>query len=196
MSARGVAHTVLGRVFDEGAYTDRAFRALLQTQGMTNQVTIKNLADVPSLLAAGKKGSVDALVTAPPAGVSTEKFGWHKVADTASLKTAASVYTVSGSYAKDNASTLQKFVDADVECIGYLKQHPKEAIASIAKHTQASKAQATYAYDYFKNIFLTDPTVQTPLIQQALDEGGQKGTKASGVVDNSFVKKAVSSSNG
>jgi 16S rRNA (cytosine967-C5)-methyltransferase len=34
MSARAVAHTVLGRVFDEGAYTDRAFRAEADRAGL------------------------------------------------------------------------------------------------------------------------------------------------------------------
>jgi 16S rRNA (cytosine967-C5)-methyltransferase len=34
MSARTVAHTVLGRVFDEGAYTDRAFRAEADRAGL------------------------------------------------------------------------------------------------------------------------------------------------------------------
>jgi NitT/TauT family transport system substrate-binding protein len=179
-----------------GSVTDRSFRALLKANGMTGQVDIKNLADVPSLLAAGQKGAIDALVTAPPAGVTTEKFGWHKVTDTTSIKSAASVYTVSGSYAKKNGATLQKFVDADVECLRYLKSHRKEAIASIAKHTQASTGQSTYAYDFFSKIFLTDPTVTPSLVQAALDEAGQSGTKADTVIDNSFVKKTMAGSAG
>jgi NitT/TauT family transport system substrate-binding protein len=177
-----------------GSVTDAATRAMLADKGLTDDVKLSNLTSLSALLAAGKSGEIDALVTAPPQGVTTKAQGWHKITDMTNYKTAASVYTVSGDFAKNNADTVNKFVKADVECLAYLQKDANrdKSIAAIQKYTKiADPKQVSYAYDFFTKVWATDPKVDEALVRQTFEEAaeGRPVPDVATFIDNSFLDK-------
>lgn len=178
-----------------GSVTDSATRIMLADQGLEKDVEISNLTSLSALLSAGKSGEIDALVTAPPQGVSTEEQGWHKITDMTEYQTAASVYTVTGEFAKNNADTVSKFVRADVECLAYLqKQENREkSIDAIQKYTKTEdRAMAEYAYDFFKKVWEVDPVVDEKLVRETFEraaEGRPVPDDLARFIDNSFLDK-------
>jgi NitT/TauT family transport system substrate-binding protein len=186
-------HTV--GVTAPGSVTDSATRIMLKDKGLDKDVKVTNLTSRPALIAAAQKGAIDALVTAPPQGAETQTLGWHKITDMTQYKTAASVYAVKGSYAQKNGDVVKKFVAADVECLNYLQKNPDKSIDAIAKHTKTDDRElAKYAYEFFKKIWVTDPTVDTQLIEEAFSEAAKGGSTpdVSKFIDNSYVKAASS----
>jgi NitT/TauT family transport system substrate-binding protein len=179
-----------------GSVTDSALRLMLKDKGLDKDVKVTNLTSLPALVAAGKSGEIDALVTAPPQGVETKSQGWHKITDMTNYKTAASVYAVQGKYAKSNADTVTNFVKADLECLAYLQKDANrdKSIDAIAKYTKTTdKAMAAYAYDFFKKVWATDPVVDEDLVRAAFkDASGGKNAPSdvSKYIDSSFLDKA------
>lgn len=181
-----------------GSVTDSALRIMLADKGLTDQVEIKNLTSLPALVAAAKSGEIDALVTAPPQGVETESQGWHKITDMTNYKTAASVYAVEGSYAKENSETVGKFVKADLECLAFLQKDANrdKSIDAIQKYTKTEdREMVAYAYDFFKKVWVTDPVVDEDLVREAFRDaasggGGKVPDDVSKFIDNSFLDKA------
>jgi NitT/TauT family transport system substrate-binding protein len=180
-----------------GSVTDTSTRVMLADKGLDDDVEVVNLASLPALMAAGQTGSVDALVTAPPQGASTQAYGWHKITDMTNYKTAASVYTVSGGYAKDHAKDVAAFVDADVECLNFLKDPANRdaSVKAIAKYTDTEDLDlAGYGYDFFAKIWSSEPVVDEALWGQtmaAASDDGQVPDDAADFVDNSFVNDAI-----
>lgn len=178
-----------------GSVTDSALRLMLKDKGLENDVEVTNLTSLPALVAAGKSGEIDALVTAPPQGVATEAQGWHKITDMTNYKTAASVYAVKGEYAKDNADTVGKFVKADLECLAYLQKdaNREKSIDAIQKYTKAKdRKMVEYAYDFFKKVWVTDPVVDEDLVREAFRDassGKNVPDDVSKYVDSSFLDK-------
>jgi NitT/TauT family transport system substrate-binding protein len=179
-----------------GSVTDNATRIMLADKGLTKDVNVTNFASLSAAMAAAKNGSVDAIVTAPPQAASMRNSGWAKVTDMTNYKTAASVYAVSGKYASEHADVVQKFVDADVECLNYLKDSANrtKSVDAIAKHTQTDdKELAGYAYDFFTKIWSDKPVVDTGIVQSTFETAaqGKKAPSVSKFIDNSFVNKTL-----
>jgi NitT/TauT family transport system substrate-binding protein len=180
-----------------GSVTDNATRVMLADQGLTDDVEVVNLTSLPALMAAGQNGSVDALVTAPPQGATTQAYDWHKITDMTNYKTAASVYTVTGKYAEENADDVAAFVDADVECLNFLKDPANRdaSVKAIAKYTNTEDLDlAGYAYDFFTKVWSSKPVVDEALWEQTMADvadDGQAPDNASDFVDNSFVNDAI-----
>ncbi|MCI2422245.1 ABC transporter substrate-binding protein [Saccharopolyspora sp. K220] len=178
-----------------GSVTDTATRIMLKDKGLTNDVQISNLTSLPALIAAAKSGEVNAIVTAPPQGVSTQDQGWHKITDMTNYKTAGSVYAVTGEFAKSHPETVSKFVKANVECLAYLQkdENRDKSIAAIQKHTKTEDPKmAAYAYDFFKKVWVTDPVVDEEIVREAFVEaaaGGPVPNDISRFIDNSFLDK-------
>lgn len=181
-----------------GSVTDNATRIMLADKGLAKDVEVVNFTSLSAAIAAAKNGSVDALVTSPPQGASTQSEGWQKITDMTQYKTAASVYAVTGKYADKHADVVQKFVDADVECLKYLKDSANrdKSVDSIAKHTQTDdKKLAAYAYDFFVKIWSDRPIVDKAIVQDTFDSkaNGKQAPDASKFIDNTFVNKALGS---
>ena len=178
-----------------GSVTDAATRLMLKDKGLADDVEVANLNSLPALLAAAKSGAVDALVTAPPQGTSTQSMGWHKITDMTNYKTAASVYTVSGKYADEHPDVVASFVKADVECLSFLHkaENKEKSVDAIQKYTKTEDREgAAYAYDFFAKIWATDPVVDEDLIREAFVEaavGGDVPDDLSKFIDNSYLDK-------
>ncbi|TCK21831.1 ABC transporter substrate-binding protein [Pseudonocardia endophytica] len=185
-----------------GSVTDKSTRTMLADQGLDKDVQVVNLNSLPALLSAGQNGAVDALVTAPPQGATTQAFGWHKVTDTTKYPTAASVYTVTGSYAAENRDVVSDFVAADVECLQFVKNPANRdaTVASIAKYTKTDdRALAEYGYDFFSKVWTTEPVVDEKLVRQTMqDVAGSNPVPddISPFIDNSFVEAALAGTSG
>jgi NitT/TauT family transport system substrate-binding protein len=181
-----------------GSVTDSATRVMLEDKGLSDSVDLVNLQDLPALLAAGQNGSVDALVTAPPQGATTQEQGWHKITDMTGYESAASVYAVSGDYADEEADTVSDFVAADVECLNFLKdqQNRDASVEAIMKYTNTSQEDrdlAEYGYDFFVKYWADQPVVDEELWQQALEDAAEGGDvpDPADSMDNSFVEDAI-----
>jgi NitT/TauT family transport system substrate-binding protein len=176
-----------------GSVTDSATRIMLKDKGLTDDVEISNLTSLPALIAAAKSGEVDAIVTAPPQGVSTEDQGWHKITDMTNYETAGSVYAVTGEFAKNQSETVRTFVKANVECLAYLQKDANrdKSIDAIQKHTKTDdREMAAYAYDFFKKVWVTDPVVDEEIVREAFVEaaaGDPVPDDISRFIDNSFL---------
>ncbi|OLF05966.1 hypothetical protein BLA60_33435 [Actinophytocola xinjiangensis] len=176
-----------------GSVTDAATRLMLEDKGLKDDVQVSNLASLPALIAAAKSGEIDALVTAPPQGVSTEDQGWHKITDMTEYETAGSVYAVTGEYAQENKDTVSKFVRANVECLAFLKDEANRdaSIDAIQKYTKTeNRDMAAYAYDFFTKVWTTDPVVDEDIVREAFVDaasGGEVPDDISQFIDNSFL---------
>jgi NitT/TauT family transport system substrate-binding protein len=181
-----------------GSVTDNATRILLADKDLAKDVQVVNFSSLSAAIAGAKSGSVDALVTSPPQGATTQAQGWHKITDMTAYKTAASVYAVTGNYASAHSDVVQKFVDANVECLNYLQDPGNRAksVDAVAKHTQTDdKNLAAYAYDFFTKIWSDRPVVDKDIVQGTFNEVAQKQGKpapdASKFIDNTFIDKAL-----
>lgn len=178
-----------------GSVTDTATRIMLKDKGLTNDVQVANLNSLPALIAAGKKGAVDALVTAPPQGVQTRALGWHKIMDFTQYKTAAGVYAATDSYIKENPDAVKAFVKSEIDCLAFLQKNKKKSVDAIQKYTKTDDRElAVYAYDFFKKIWVTDPSVDEELVRQTFQEaakesGGSVPADVSQYIDDSFVEQ-------
>lgn len=178
-----------------GSVTDSATRLLVADKGLEGDVEIINLASLSALMSAAKSGDVDAIVTAPPQGVSTEEQGWHKITDMTNYDTAGSVYAITGDYAKNNAETVDKFMKADLECLAYLQKdaNREASIDAIQKYTKTEdREMAAYAYDFFKKVWAVDPVVDEEIVREAFVDaaaGREVPDDISKFIDNSFLDK-------
>ena len=135
------------------------------------------------------------MVSSPPAPAKLEPRGWHKITDMTNYKTAASVYAVTGGFAKNNADTVTKFLQADLECLSYLHndQNHDAIISSIQKHTKTDDRNlAEYAYNFFRKIWQTDPRVDEAAVREAFvraADGAPVPADLSRFIDNSFLDK-------
>jgi NitT/TauT family transport system substrate-binding protein len=178
-----------------GSVTDVSTRILLADKGLTGDVRLSNLNSLSALLAAAKSGELDAMVSSPPAPAEMKSAGWHKITDMTAYRTAASVYAVTGSFAKNDADTVGKFVKADVECLAYLRKSDKREtiVDAIQKYTKtADRELVEYAYDFFRKIWQTDPKPDEAVIRQAFEraaDGGSVPADLSPYIDSSFLDK-------
>lgn len=154
---------------------------------------------IPGMVAALESGSANALLTQPPQGTATGKKGFVKIADLSNLPFAVGSYTVTKAYAAKNATVLQRFANAEVQNLAFIRQHPNKTIAAIeADSGISSPALAKYAYNFFLNVWTKTPTVDPTLIQAAFQRAAAKAkktppTSVTQYIDNSFVQKALSS---
>lgn len=178
-----------------GSVTDSSTRIMLKDKGLDHDVDVVNLNSLSALLSASKAGDLDAMVSSPPAPSETKAEGWHKITDMTPYRTAASVYAVTGSYARQNPDTVNKFLKADLECLAYLhKGTDRETIVSaIQKYTKTSdRALVEYAYDFFRKIWQTDPKVDDQAVRDAFtraSDGRPVPPDLSSYVDNSYLDK-------
>jgi NitT/TauT family transport system substrate-binding protein len=176
-----------------GSVTDTSTRILLKDKKLDGAVDLVNLNSLSALLSAAKSGELDAMVSSPPAPAETRTEGWHKVTDMTGYPTAASVYAVTGAFDRDHADTVRKFMKADVECLAYLRDEKNrdKIVDAIQKYTKTSdRSLVEYAYDFFREIWRTDPAVDEDAVRDAFTraaDGGPVPADLSSYVDNSYL---------
>lgn len=154
---------------------------------------------IPGMVSALESGAANALLTQPPQGTATGKKGFVKIASLSNLPFAVGTYTVTAAYAKSHPTVLQRFANAEVQNLAFLRAHPNKTIAAIEADSGISDpALAKYAYNFFLNVWTKTPTVQPSLIQAAFSRAALKAKKTapsniSQYIDNSFVQKALGS---
>lgn len=176
-----------------GSVTDSSTRIMLADKGLKDDVNVVNLNSLSALLSAAKAGDLDAMVSSPPAPSETKAEGWHKVTDMTPYRTAASVYAVTGAYAKENKDTVTAFLKADVECLAYLRkdENREKIIDAIQKYTKTSdRGLVEYAYDFFRKIWQADPKVDEQAVRDAFTraaDGKAVPADLSSYLDNSYL---------
>ena len=194
LAGKKIAVTTAGGESDAGAI------ALLAKNGLTGKVEIVHTGSIPGEFSALYSGSVNAVVNQPPQVNAAGAKGYHKITTLADLPYAVGTYTVTSKYAAEHPETLQRFASAEVEILKYLRTHPAETLTAIQKNSGVTDPKlAKYAYDFFLNVWTTEPTVQpVSVIQDAFDRAAKQAKKTAPTdvtkyIDNSFVQKALSS---
>lgn len=179
--------------------SDFGLTALLAANHIPNSAVQREFTgSIPGMVAALESGSANALLTQPPQGTSTGKKGFVKIASLSNLPFVVGGYIVTAAYAKANPVVLQRFANAEVENLAFIRAHPNKSIAAIEANSGISNpALAKYAYNFFLDVWTTTPVVQAPLIQAAFERAALKAKKTAPTdvtqyIDNTFVNKALS----
>lgn len=180
--------------------SDVALTDLLKKNGLSeNDVHRVNTSGIPAMISALYSRAVNAIVSQPPQITATAAKGYHLIADLSGMPFAVGTYVVTTKYAQDNSTVLQRFAEAEVEILKFLRSHPDETLKAIEKDSGISDpALAKQAYDFFLKVWTTDPTVQSPVIKSAFQRAATnaKKTAPSDVtqyIDNSYVQAALKS---
>jgi NitT/TauT family transport system substrate-binding protein len=162
-----------------GSESDYGLTALLQSKGMKrSDVTAIFVKGIPAEVAALESGAVSAILTQPPNGTQSREKGAHRLASLAGLPFPLGAYTVQANYLKQNREVVKRFVAAEAESLQFLRSHKKETLASIQKYSGVKSPElAAYAYDFFLDVWATNPAVDPAVIKQGFQEAAQNSHK-------------------
>lgn len=188
-------------VSSPGSLSDEGLQAMLTARHLKGKVTVKYLKSIPAEVTALEHGEIDAIVSQPPNSSKTAKYGAHEIADLSQYAGAANVYTVSSNFIKDNQPTVREFIKSEEQCLSILHRDPRQAIASIEKHSGTDdKALDTSAYHYFNRIWDRSAKVSPKLIATSFAHAAAKQgaspppeSVVDRSIDNSFIDSLQSS---
>jgi NitT/TauT family transport system substrate-binding protein len=175
-----------------GSESDYGLTALLQANGLQrSDVTVVFVKGVPSEVAALGSGAVSAILTQPPNGTESRQKGAVRLASLANLQFPLGAYTVQSKYLQSNREVVKRFYAAETEALQYIRGHKDETVKSIQKYSGVQSTDlASYAYDFFLDVWAQTPAVDEKVIKQAFDEAAQN-TKTTAPAD---VSKYVDNS--
>lgn len=154
-----------------GAAPDVAARYALKHMGIDpREVTILQLGEQSTRLAAMKTGQLEAAILLPPITTLAQKEGMNVLLDMSELGAEFQITGVAGSqkFLAQKRASAMRFMRAFVEGIHYYKTRQKESMSIIAKYMRTRDMEAVAAtYDYFAHKIV--PKKPYPTI---------KGTKA------------------
>jgi len=138
-----------------GTAPDIAARFALRRMGIDpSEVTILQLGEQSTRLAAMKAGQLDAAIVLPPITTIAQREGMNVLMDMSEL---GAEYQITGlassqSYIARNRPAAMKLMRAFVEGIHFYKTRKKESMAIIAKYMRTNDTEAVEAtWDYFAN---------------------------------------------
>ncbi|MBB5896939.1 ABC transporter substrate-binding protein [Kutzneria kofuensis] len=155
-----------------GSESDFGLTALLQANGLQRaDVTAVFVKGVPAEVAALVSGAVSAILTQPPNGTESREKGAHRLAALSNLPFPLGAYTVQSRYLQSNREVVKRFVAAEAEALQYIRGHKNETVKSIQKYSGVQSTDlASYAYDFFLDVWAKTPAVDEKVIKQAFDE--------------------------
>jgi NitT/TauT family transport system substrate-binding protein len=181
-----------------GSQSDQALTAMLEKNGMTrDDVEPTFVKSIPGELAALQSGAVSAILAQPPQGVEAINNGFPVLAELTDIPFPSAAVVVANQFVKDHPELVDAFVKSEVESLQLLQTDKEDVVAAIKQYSGVKDDKAAdYAYDFFKDVWTTDPTVDPDLIQQAFDitaatTGDPVPSDISAFIDNSFVEKYV-----
>ncbi|MEV4143692.1 ABC transporter substrate-binding protein [Amycolatopsis sp. NPDC049691] len=177
-----------------GSESDFGLTALLEANGLKREdVTAVFVKGVPAEVAALGSGAVSAILTQPPNGTESREKGAHRLAALSNMPFPLGAYTVQSKYLQNNREVVKRFVAAEAEALQYIRGHKDETVKSIQKYSGVKNTElASYAYDFFLDVWAKTPAVDEKVIKQAFDEAAEnaKTTAPSDVakyIDNSLT---------
>jgi NitT/TauT family transport system substrate-binding protein len=179
-----------------GSESDYGLTALLQSKGMKrSDVSSVFVKGVPAEVAALESGAVSTILTQPPNGAQSREKGAHRLASLANLPFPLGTYTVQAGYLKQNREVIKRFVAAEAESLQYIRSHKQQTEASIQKYSGVkSQELAEYAYDFFLNVWATNPAVDPNVIKQGFQEAAQNSHTKPPSDISKYIDNSLSSS--
>jgi NitT/TauT family transport system substrate-binding protein len=177
-----------------GSEGDFGLTALLAQAGLSrDDVTTAYVKSVPGEISALESNAVQAILTQPPNGTQTRTRGYHQLAALSDLPFALGTFTATDAFLSKNKDAVTKFVAAEAESLAYLHNDKAGAISIIEKYSgNSDPALAEYSWNFFNQVWATDPSVPTDVIQDAFTQAAAKAkdTAPSDVtqyIDNSYA---------
>ena len=138
-----------------GTAPDIAARFALRRMGIgPSEVTILQLGEQSTRLAAMKAGQLDAAIVLPPITTIAEREGMNVLLDMSELGAEYQITGLASSQAfiAKNRPAAMKLIRSFVEGLHFYKTRKKESMAIIAKYMQTNDMEAVAAtWDYFAN---------------------------------------------
>ena len=175
-----------------GSSADFGLRALLKRLGVdpAKDVSILQIGDEPSRIAAIKSGNIDGTVANAPFGIEAERLKLNVVAD--SVKMAIPFFNTgllgSKRYLDKQEAKVLNFLRAYLEAIKILKTEREYSIKALSKFTRVENLKAVQeGYDYFNNQLQPVPYPSPEAMQAVVAQIAETNPKARGVDGRNYV---------
>ncbi|MBI4487864.1 MAG: ABC transporter substrate-binding protein [Deltaproteobacteria bacterium] len=183
-----------------GTSPDFAVRYAMRKLGLdpVRDVTILQMGNQATRLAALTSGKVQAAIINAPATVLARKRGFHALVDLAEedLKFQQSGMVATKSFIKSRPDTLRSFLKALMESIHLFKMNKEKSLQVMALYTKTKDLEALEeGYQIFahkmldKKPYVRDEALRPILDQVALKKPETKGAKPSQFYDHQFIEE-------
>jgi NitT/TauT family transport system substrate-binding protein len=193
-----------------GSSSDFCIRYILKSAGLSeSDVTIVQIGDNPSRLAALKSDAVQATVFTTPNTVRARKAGFVPLVDAykLGLKFHGSGIAANGAFLRDHRPVVEQFFKGFLEGVAYAKQHKEESIRLIKeflKLKEQDEADETYQViiqqiqprkpyplkegveTVLRNIESTVPKARTAKAEDMIDDSVLRKLDQSGFIDGLY----------
>jgi NitT/TauT family transport system substrate-binding protein len=175
-----------------GSSADFGLRALLKRLGVdpAKDVSILQIGDEPSRVAAIKSGNIDGTVANAPFGSEAERLKLNVIAD--SVKMGIPFFNTgllgSRKYLEKQENKVLNFLRAYLEAIKVLKTEKEYSVKALAKFTRVENLKAIEeGYDYFKNQLQPVPYPSVEAMQAVIAQIAETNPKARNVDAKNYV---------
>ena len=186
-----------------GSTSDIATRISLENNRLdpAKDVSIIAVGSASNRLAALKSGAIQGGVSFPPDSYTLEAQGFKTIYDLGAAKTPGSTATdiMQRSWLNANKATAQKYVDAMVESLAYIKKNKAQAAQVLGKYMKSdNQANNAKTVDYFvTNVYPALPDAKVEQYKDAQAILGAQNAKVkdydvSKMLDDSLVQNAGS----
>ena len=193
-----------------GSASDFSIRYIFRSLGLAeSDVTIVQIGDNPSRMAALKTNAIQATVFTSPNTVRAKKAGFLSMVDAykLGLKFHGSGIAASGAFLREHRPTVEQFFKGFLEGVAFAKQHKEESIRLIMefmKLKDRDEAEETYQViiqeiqprkpypskegveTVLRNIESTVPKAKTAKAEDLIDDSVLRRIDQSGFIDNLY----------
>jgi NitT/TauT family transport system substrate-binding protein len=169
-----------------GSSSEFAARFMVARSGLdpARDVTVVQIGDFATRLAAISAGSIDATVMPPEAAVAVRRLGLREVADTRNLglRYPQEGVVTTRAIVRTRPDTLRRFMRAVVVGTHRYRASRPEGLQLLAKYMKLPDDESVAAtYDVYAPLTLAKPYVSPESIQFVLDEVAKTNARARGV---------------
>jgi NitT/TauT family transport system substrate-binding protein len=193
-----------------GSASDFSIRYIFKSLGLSeSDVTIVQIGDNPSRMAAMKSNAIQATVFTSPNTVRAKKAGFRSIVDAykLGLKFHGSGIAAAGPFLRDRRPVVEQFMRGFLEGVAFAKQHKEESIRLIMdfmKLKDRDEAEETYQViiqeiqprkpyplkegveTVLRNIESTIPKAKTVKAEDLIDDSVLRRIDQSGFIDNLY----------
>jgi NitT/TauT family transport system substrate-binding protein len=175
-----------------GSSADFGLRALLKRVGIdpAKEVTILQIGDEPSRVAAIVSGNIDGTVANAPFGIEAERLKLNVIADSVKMGIPFFNTGLLGSkrYLDKQEGKVLNFLRAYLEAIKILKTEREYSVKALSQFTRVQNLKAVQeGYDYFNNQLQPVPYPSVEAMQAVVAQLGESNPKARKIDAKNFV---------
>jgi NitT/TauT family transport system substrate-binding protein len=174
-----------------GSSADFGLRALLKRLGIDlRDVSILQIGDEPSRIAAIKSANIDGTVVNAPFSSEAEKLKLNVIADSVKMDIPFFNTGLLGSkkYMDKQEAKVLNFLRAYLEAIKVMKTEKEYSLKAMAKFTRVQNLKAIQeGYDYFNNQLQPVPYPSVEAMQAVVAQIAETNSKARGIDAKAYV---------